>query len=300
MGKFILKIGLFFVLLIIADFALGSMFKLYDFTHGGEIGKIHSIMTKETPELVVMGSSRAVHHYVPYIFQESLNLKSYNAGLDGEGTTIAYGLFNGLAQRKYPDILICEITPAFDLYIGISPVSTNIFYPYVSNDSIKSIIVDFDSTEKIKIMSKAYRLNSSLLILLPSVLLRHESISDGFLPEYGTIISRAHKTKRKTSKKYDIDSTREKYLRALIEQSRKNGCNLIFAISPIYGGADIGYYQDEINIVKEYGIPVLNHLNDIRFIKNPEYFKDPVHLNKNGAILYTKIISQELKTELYK
>lgn len=298
MKKFILKFSLFFGLLIIADIALGGVFNLYDFTKGGEIGKIHSIMTKETPDLVVMGSSRAVHHYDPTILEDSLGLKTYNAGFDGEGTTIAYGFLNGLARRKYPQIVICEITPAFDLYAGISPVSTNNFYPYVYDDTIKTIITDFHSTEKIKLISNSYRLNSSLLRLLPSVLLRRESTSNGYLPEYG-VLYRDSKPKQHQSKKYEVDSIREKYLRKLIEQSQNNGCEVIFAISPIYGGADESFYDKEMGIVSEYSIPILNHLNDKRFIYNPSYFKDPTHLNNDGANLYTLIISQEIKNHLY-
>lgn len=294
-----MRLCLFLGILIVADIALGSVFKLYNFTKGGEIGKIHSIMARETPELVIMGSSRAAHHYDPNILQDSLQLQSYNAGLDGQGTVVAYGFLNGLSKRKYPQVIICEITPTFDLFLGNSPVSTNDFYPYLSNDSIRTVILDFDHQEKVKLMSNSYRLNSSLFRLLPSILLNRKYSPNGYAPLYGTIDNNL-KPKRDITKKYSVDPVREKYLRKFIEQSLNNGCELIFAISPNFGGADEDLYKKEIEIIKEYGIVILDHLNDSRFIDNPNYFKDRSHLNSLGATIYTQIISQEVKSCLHK
>lgn len=140
MKKFLLKLSLFIALLIIADIALGGVYKLFDYTKSGEIHRIHSIMTYQTPDLLILGSSRAVHHYDPSILEDTLGLKTFNAGVNGQGITIAYGLLQGISQRKFPKFILCEITPQYDLYDSREFVDVSILYPYIKNPNIIRVL----------------------------------------------------------------------------------------------------------------------------------------------------------------
>lgn len=285
----------FAFLLMLCDYALGGVFKLYDYTKGGEIHKIHSIMTEETPEMLILGSSRAVYHYDPEILKDSLGMTVYNAGLEGLGTSVAYVLLQGISQRKFPKVILCEITPHYDLYEG-SGSEMNDLYPYIDIKNVKDVVSSFSPNENIKLLSNAYRLNSALFRLIPSIVLTRRQNRNGFSSEPKKMdVDKIKKDSEIRLPQRIKDPNKEKYLRLLIEEAKSNDCILIMSISPIYSGSELTKYQEEINIVNEYNIPVLNHLNDSDFIDNPSLFGDPVHLNKDGSEEISKIVASEIK-----
>lgn len=297
MKRFIFKLGIFAVLFVLTDIAMGNVFKLYDYAKGGEIHKIHTIMTKETPDLVIMGSSRACHHYNPAVFEDSLHLKTYNAGFGGRGIPMAYGLLAGLSERKFPKYIVCEISRDFDLMDDSDP-GLNALYPYIHIKGVKEEIESFDISERWKLFVNSYRLNSSVLRLVPSIILKRKMNKDGFYPLSGQIIiSKSHRnTKESKIEKSQIHPQKEKYLKKFIETAKSNNSKLIFVISPVYKGSDISKYNHEIKIINSYAIPIINHLNDSNFINTPEYFQDRTHMNSHGAEEYSKTIIPEIKS----
>jgi lysophospholipase L1-like esterase len=48
-------------------------------------------------------------------------------------------------------------------------------------------------------------------------------------------------------------------------------------------------------IIKENNAVIMNYANDSLFIKKPEYFQDPAHLNDDGAILFSQMVQVKLK-----
>lgn len=295
MKKFAFKIGIFAIVLCICDIALGIVFKLYDHVSGGEIHKLHSIMTKSTPDILILGSSRASHHYDSSLIGDSLGLDVFNAGFNGLGTTISYGILQGVGQRKYPKYIICEITPDYDLYGKQAPEGLNKFYPYIYIKGIQDLIDDFDKTEFYKLNSNSYKLNSSLFSLSNNLILRRQRFENGYEPLYGKL-SAYKSIEWKSEPSRPINLLKKKYLKKLIDEAKFNKCEIVFTISPVYGGADISLFKDELSILDEYGVKVMNHLNDTCFINRPEYFQDTKHLNKEGAREYSIIIQNEIKS----
>lgn len=293
MKKFILKTLLFFILIFIGDLSLGPIVKLYNNARAGEVGKISTIMTKIKPELLIIGSSRAHHHYDSNLLSDSLNLRTFNAGIDGQGTTLSYAFLKGISQREMPEYVICDILPQFDLYDSERNVSTNFLYPYLDIPGVKQIIFDFDPNDKYKLFSNAYKLNSDIPGLAVSIL-REPKLNNGYTPLTGSITIGEEKNELK---EYEtINYLKRKYLEQLIEFTQTHNCKLVFAISPTYKGDDIAKFKEEIDIIKKYVIPILDHLNDKRLIDNPSYFNDSFHMNNEGAKVYSKIILEDLKS----
>ncbi len=297
MKRFILKLCIFLSLLVISDMMLGFIYKLFDYIKGGELYELHVLMSSKSPEILVLGSSRASHHYVSSIMTDSLHLSTYNGGIDGQGVPVAYGILKGVNQRVMPKIIVFEISPKFDIYEGHAP-ALDYFYPYLYVDGIKTLVNSFDVLESIKLKSNAYRFNSKLLRLIPNIVLDRKNPSNfyGYEPLYMTLDPGSLKPdKFQGMGVRKVSPVKEKWLRALIEEADAAGCKIIFAISPIYGGRDIHEYDDEISIIQEYGKPVLNYLNDERFINDASYFQDKTHMNNSGAIEYTKCVVKDLK-----
>ena len=92
MKRFILKGILFITLIIFVDFIIGGIFNYLSLNakSGGNL-KNNYIAYNMKEELLIMGSSRAAHHYKPGIFSDSLNMSCYNCGRDGNGIILMYG-----------------------------------------------------------------------------------------------------------------------------------------------------------------------------------------------------------------
>lgn len=293
MRKFCIKISIFFLLLCLADLSFGFVFNLYPYVKGGSIQKVHSIMTKETPDILIIGSSRACHHYNPSLINDSLDFSSYNAGLDGLGTVVGYGFLKGISQRSYPKYIICEILPQFDLYDGYQNIGLEIFNPYYKVSDIEELMTLFDKTAKFKLLSNLYRLNGAVFDILGGIMNRYDKFQNGFFPLKNTIMPESKK--KENYFKGSINLNKERILRQLIEESLCSKCKLIFTISPWFKGANLSNFEEEIKIINEYNLPLLNHLNDERIINNSKLFQDEAHLNIRGANEYTNIIITELK-----
>lgn len=296
-----IKLALFLALLGVLDFGLGYLFRLYDYTRSGSIHKIHSVMTQAQPDLLIVGSSRAAHHYDPKVIEDSLGITVYNAGLDGRGLPHAYALTKGFEGRRYPRYILCEVTPNFDLYAEES-LSLNEFYPYVGNPDVKALLIDKDSLDKYKMLSNAYRLNSALIRLVSGMFLNQGQFVDGYEPLLGNISrhdqegAEARRLSGYTPPTKTIDSLKLKYLRLLIEDAQAHGSKIVFVMSPRCYGGNEQPYLPELEIALSYGVPVLDHLNDTILIYNPSFYQDTGHLNYKGASAYTKHLIPELRT----
>lgn len=50
------------------------------------------------------------------------------------------------------------------------------------------------------------------------------------------------------------------------------------------------------DICNEYNIPLFDNRQLAEFLAHPEYFKDVMHLNDNGAKVYTEIVLKQIKS----
>ena len=65
------------------------------------VGRISHIVYEDTPDVLILGSSRAEHHYVSTILADSLGMNVYNAGIDGaEGINVQLPLLEIILQRN--------------------------------------------------------------------------------------------------------------------------------------------------------------------------------------------------------
>lgn len=100
---------------------------------------------------------------------------------------------------------------------------------------------------------------------------------------------------KEITREFVVDSVKVKYLEKLITEAQSAGSKLIFTISPVYSGSSCDLYKDEIGIINRHGLPILDYLNDKCLIDSLRYYQDAIHLNDNGAVLYSRYIANDLK-----
>lgn len=290
MKKFILKIILILSTIIIIDTFYGVLCeRLTNSAIGGDTGKIRHISKDCNEKIIFMGSSRCSHHYIPSIISENLNTTCYNCGIEGNGIITMYGLLNTILEYNTPDIIVYDIIYGYDLqkndnlkYLG------NLKYLY-NNKGVKSIFEEIDKKETYKMYSSMYKYNSKTLQLIADNINPKTENENGYKPMYGCM--NYEPTKKQGEIVYD--PIKLNYIEQFILKC-SNKTKLIFTTSPYYLPSDDQIYDPIRNLCKKYSIPFLEHHNDSTFTHAKKYFADPVHLNHEGAQMYTKIITEEI------
>ena len=300
MKKFISKVCLFFLVIVVVDiafgFAMGEITKRIDI---GGAGRNNYICNKVTDDVLVFGSSRAEHHYNAQMLTDSLGIPCYNCGEGGCGIILAYGRLLMLLERYKPKTIIYEVTPSFDFHDG----KDNHKYlgrlkQYYDRPGVDSIFWSVDPMERYKMMSGMYRHNSSFLQNLIVYLTRKSADTGirGFRPydvEMDTMKIRKDYIAYDSRKGYVYDSLKIQYFNKFLDKAKD--ANLVFVMSPLWYEQDTLVLNPIKEICRERNLPLINFANHPKYVHNNEYFKDGTHLNARGADEFTRDLVVELK-----
>lgn len=301
MKKFLLRIVIFFVFLLVADIIAGIIFPLLiNKAKGGDNWRNNYICNKANEDILVFGSSRAIHHYNPMIISDSMNMSCYNCGQDGNGIILNYGRYNMIMQRYMPKIVIYDIQPSFDL-LGNDDNHKYLrcLKNYYDRNGIQKIFESVDETEKFKMMSNLYRYNSSFVQIVSDCISPQQSSGqNGYRPLYGEMDRMKISKKEEHKDVVYYDSLKLTYINRFINMSK--GVKLIFVISPTWNGMNSSDYKPIQEICHDKGILFINFANNPKYIHNYAYFKDGAHLNSKGADEFTKDFMNILKRMIIK
>lgn len=282
----------FLVVCFVVDRIIG-MLLLSAYTNSTEIRKYKEC----TSDIVIMGSSRAVHHYVPSIISDSLGLSCYNLGHDGKNIYYQYAGLNLLLNHP-PKVIIydcfsVDVLKTENFANGWGALAD--YYPYYGqNDAIDALINNMGLKNRLAvIISHTYRNNSRFVDYFGG----DNSESNGYEPvygEYGKTISIHYENS-------NTDSTKIEYMRRLIDLCRQKNIEIVFSVSPRYALNDNpnGIITKKYEVVKKlcedtHTIFMYYELDSL-FLNNPKWFKDIGHLNDEGAHEFTKLFAHDLK-----
>lgn len=296
MRKFYCRLLILLILLIAIDQFIGvSMKYLSRNANVGSTQKREYIINKATEDILIMGSSRAVHHYDPSILEEQLGCSVYNSGYEGCGILLAYSLYSLLSERYTPKYIIYEVTPGYDY---LKEENNNLQYlrevkEYYDTPIIKNLFKSIDKTEGIKMESYMYRYNTTFFgIILDYVGLR-SIYEKGYDPLFGSLKYEPEVLNEQTIDQ--TDSLKEECLHQFIEACIKNGTSLIFTISPYYKKTNDTQFDYIKKIAHQYNIPLISHYCDSLINQKRDYFKNANHLNIMGVTEYNKLVAKEIK-----
>lgn len=298
MKKFILKIFLFFSIVALIDVFSGKLFAyLAEHAKGGENWRNNYICNSVKDDILIFGSSRALHHYNPTIICDSLNLSCYNCGQEGNGIILNEALYQLILQRYRPKVLIYDIIPGFDLLAK----EDNHKYlkwlkAYYDRTGIPEVFESVDKTEKYKMWSQMYRYNSNCYQILSDYLHPLKSVGiNGFLPINGELDTMKIKKDPFEPTIPAIDPLKISYIKKMIDESI--GTKIIFVMSPWWNNIDTLRFQAIRDICNEKNLPFIDFSNNPKYVHNNAYFKDGDHLNALGADEFTKDLILELRRQ---
>jgi len=283
-------------ILVVLDQAGGRLLEHYyrKVKSGSEYKTIYALEESREP-LIVMGSSRAYHHYVPALLQQGLGRDCYNLGRDGVGVLYDYAVYRTICDRKAPEMMIIDINlEEFTDQELARQLLYHLLPHYDENDYIKEVVQLRSRFEWLKVQSRLYRFNSQLFyIALNNMRSTGTDTAKGYLPLQGKLDQAPEQGHIGQA----ADELLARYFEKLLEETRRHHTRVAVCVSPVYRRypGNTASVARAAGLCRRYGIPFLDFSQDKRFLEHPELFRDVAHLNDSGAHLYTSLVVEALK-----
>ena len=287
---------LFVAIIFCVDRISGRVFTYFvDKTKGGYVGHHQYINNICDKDILVFGSSRAVHHYNSKMISNSLGMSCYNCGQDGNGIILNYGHWLMLKERYQPKCIIYDVYPEYDLLYGDNHKYLGWLKLYYNRAGISDIFEKIDKTEKYKMQSMLYRYNYNPLQVVADFIQPIKEIDKyGFRPLVGKLDTmRIRKVGRTKAQSYQFDSVKLSYLERMIHE--RGSTKIIFVISPSWYGTDSMAFVPLKDICSRENIPIIDLSNSADFVGNMKLYRDGNHLNADGADEFTRDLVKILK-----
>ena len=289
MKKYLIKIILFFVAVVVVDILFGVACQyMNDHSKGGGVKSRYYVCKESTEDILVFGSSRAKHHYVPDVIEDSLGMTCYNAGEDGNGIILCYGFLKMITERYSPKLILYDVA-WFDMYEDDNMKYLDLMKPYYYEPGIDSIFWEVNPKSRIMMLSNLYRFNTTCLRVVGNYIHPMNNYSKGYSAIYKTM---EYEPEYNDEVRVE-DTLKIHYFEEFIKLTRNKGIKLICCSSPYYKAPSNDYnYQPIKQLCERYDVPFYYFGADPDISQNKSFFSDRTHMNDNGARLYTsKLIS---------
>jgi hypothetical protein len=299
--KLVLNILLVAAVVFVLDFAIGRTLRHFYFR---EVAGFHYrttySMEKTNEEVLVFGASRANHHYVPSVFEDSLQLSFYNTGRDGNGIFYQAALLRSVLKRYTPKVIILDYKGEFWKGPQEYDQMSSLVPYYRTHEEIRDLVELRGRWERVKLLSETYPFNSqALTIAIGNMDMNKQRNADtkGYVPLES---DRAPALRVYTrGELYVVDSTKVNAFREFVVNARKSGAKVYVIYSPLY--QKLALYQ-EVDICRqiceENNVPFLDFSRDKFWLERGNLFYDGVHLNHQGATLFSTMIAGYIKRDL--
>lgn len=295
---FFLKLSFLCVLLIFADFIIGGILGHYYFkmAKGEKFSTTYS-MEKTEAEILIFGSSRGTHHYVPQVFEQKLKLSCFNVGRDGNFIFYHYAILKSILKRYKPKMIILDIVDSEFIKDDQSYDRISNLLPYYDrHPEIHSIVELRGKYERLKLFSKIYPFNSLFLSILNGNIQEKQNILEykGYVPLF-----RVNDNPLKESGeilKYELDTNKLNVYNSFIQECMTANVDLYIVSSPYFvkfRSRDFSIAKAS-SLAKQFGVKFMDLTNDSYFLSKPSLFSDPAHLNNDGSKIFSEIISSRI------
>lgn len=245
-------------------------------------------------DVLVVGASRAVHHYNTPMMEDSLGLKCFNAGMDGEGIVYQYlSICRALQNRPLKYVLLDLGESQVDGQWDFQTNSYKIYY--WQNDSARAY---FNSVEplykRLFMLSSFYQYNGRLVNAIRCFAPSDNRTNKGYsaIPCNGNPSDYVFGEK---DEPFSISEEGLDYMKRIVNLCKDNNVELIICLSPTLT-CNPSYTKCIYEFAKQNSVRLFDNTNNPNFVYDRYLFKDAVHMNEVGADKYTKNLITYLKS----
>jgi hypothetical protein len=300
--RFFRSLMIFLLIVGLLDFGIGNCLRYFFFKQeSGLLYRSTFAMEKTTASVLILGSSRANHHYTPEVFEKRLHLSFYNAGRDGNFLFYHYAVLKSVLKRYKPKIVILDFRNAEFLKDKNKYDRLSSLLPYYrTHPEIRAIVELKSHYEKLKLLSSIYPFNSLLFTIAVGNTefnkKRKEDIK-GYVP-LNNIWNRP--IQKDTINLYPTDSLEIKIFESFVKDCVNANVKLYVICSPYFIDFQNSDYSIKIGkaIADQNNVTFLDYSRDSLFKNNPTLFSDMSHLNNEGAIKFSNIIVDKITNDM--
>jgi lysophospholipase L1-like esterase len=288
------RLGIFAAVVVLLDLAigLGLAALLPRVRAGQQVGVINNAIAAEA-DVVILGSSHAMHSYDDEALTQRLGIRVHNAGLDGRGVLFARGMLALISQRHAPKLVVLDVT-----FADRDRANAYAFAPYYGRSPIvDALLTEGDWRERVKLVSRSFRMNSVALAILGNLFV--DADEWGFEPLTGKLPETARVGDTPVPPLANAKPFVEENLVALVEEARLRGARVVFTESPTFGStrpADARAMYERV--AARTAVPFIQIASDEVPGYGPALFRDRGHLNREGAEIFTALIEPQLRSQL--
>lgn len=286
--------------LIVVDVLFGIAMRSLRARSGlkGDYIMIEHVFNGCSDSILVLGSSVALNAIDTRVLADSLSTTAYNAAVNGQQLPFVLTLIKGMdVKGKMPPKILLGIYGA-DFYTEGSGSRYNILAPYYGqgNPYLDSLLSSRSSVEPLLLRSNLYRYNTAWLrILLYEFLSMAPDNPTGFVAKPVPPVFPARTIAPEGFDSISINPERLSQIKSIMEICRDNGTELTIFFTPLYSFS----YLTAIDAVRRLAedFPSARIWNDTGlqpFAADSTLFYDAIHLNINGAKIYTDTILSRL------
>jgi hypothetical protein len=304
--RIIIRLTLFCLIFLILDRAIGWLLDTQYSKISTGPGRYNYIKTHRN-DCLIMGSSTSTC-YDDDILTKSLGMSVLNVGLDGSALIYSRCLLDLLIRNNTaPKLIILNI----DLFEFRKSAWSGNYYSMMEqyrplfgqSDFIDKALYKGKKLEPVKYVLSSYRYNDLPLSLIQKRLEKETRYARAKSSEDILALPIDDKTlKEKFSNELDIDQRKINLLKEFVSVCREKGIRIILIESPIYYPNLSMTKRDRIieGLIKKTAqemdvsfIPLTQDTCNV--FTNNRLFVDVLHLNHEGSIIFSGIVSDKIK-----
>ncbi len=294
MKKILINILIILAIVVACDVIAGFVGNKM-FMSTPEVGTLqadaYQAMFKKKADVLILGSSRARHTYIPSLITDSTGLTAYNAGYDGHGMNYALIVLQSFLERCKPQVVVLDACAAMVTDEWLNNSIDDVKHFYGLNKPLTNYVKEYGTWQlQAKLHSNLYRLNSTPTWMVKARTLPSRDC-DGYEPQYGNLAD----TAIINFNDFKTNEIQVKCFEEIIETCNKNNIKLLVYIAPsLEVTAKFQEWMKEFChekdvFLKDYGC------DKFFFSNRHQYFNDSDHLNDLGARILTNNTIKDIK-----
>ncbi len=301
-SAFLTKLAVFVLLLLVVDLLVGALIgSLYRNAPYGANWTKENWLLQERFDIVILGSSRALRHYIPEVIEEKTGLSVFNAGQNGQYLLYAYTLEQLLLSRYAPGIIVLDVLPSFIIKTDKTGEEFDrlaTLSPFIDNGEVRAMLTRGSMFEGLKYASHMYRYNSKILSILENYRSHPENVDNGY-----EVIGDSRYFDRNpfildTVQHVEIDSFKLSLLHKFIMDAKGRNVKVVASFSPV--SRPVSSRVDSVlqiygDIFNQHNVPFINFAaSEFNHYHNLDWFIDIIHMDGLGAEQFSRDFADRL------